>query len=293
MIGPNRIVPLASLLLVSATMGPANAQNVRHLALTAIVGKAVFFEDEPILVLVRLANVGSDTAWVLGFGAVSADVEMSVRRNGDEVPVGGVSVNYICPRQRDRCGEPLAPGKSHLSAGILQVRAGDERDAKRSLFVHHLGPGDYELRVSAYGVVAAPVTFRVRERSAAETSDLKELEAIRSMMWDRTKPPYEGALISWVARHPQDDPFLPYLLAEWLYAPSTIEVLAREANLDLDSLRVVVLRADKSSPAGAYIAQSMEGWRPEQLAGLMEPLGKSLAGEMARYLVQQRQGKQH
>jgi len=34
-------------------------------------------------------------------------------------------------------------------------------------------------------------------------------------------------------------------------------------------------------------------WRPEQLAGLMEPLGQSLAGEMARYLVPQRQGKQH
>src|SRR2546430_10209484 len=105
------------------------------------------------------------------------------------------------------------------------------------------------------------------------------------MVWDRTGPTnYEGSLIAWVARHPQDDPFLPFLLAQWLYGspPAMIEVVARQANLDLDSLRVAVLEADRSSPAGAYIAQSMAGWPPPPLAALAAPLGASLARAVGR-----------
>jgi len=106
------------------------------------------------------------------------------------------------------------------------------------------------------------------------------------MMRDQPPTPYERAQISWVARHPPDDPFLPFLLAQWLYFPGTME------GVDLDSLRSVVLRADRYSAAGAYLAQSMEGWRPEQLAAMVEPLGTSLAGEMARDLLERRQHKQ-
>src|SRR5256884_5116483 len=109
------------------------------------------------------------------------------------------------------------------------------------------------------------------------------------MVWDRTRPTnYEGSLIAWVARHPQDDPFLPFLLARWLYGPppGMIEVVARQANLDLDSLRVAVLKANSSSPAAAYIAEMMGAWRPQQLAPLAEPLGPSLAGGLARSLDQ-------
>ena len=287
MMYPKRVVPLASLLLNFIGVGQPSGGTAHDLTLTADVGKTVFFEDEPIFILLRLTNIGSDTAWVLGFAAISQVVQMSVRRNGAAVPVGGLWIDYMCPGER--CGDPLAPGKSQLTAGIVQDRAGDEIDFKRSLFTHHLRPGDYELRVNAYAVEAAPVTFRVRERGSAETRDLKELEAIRSLVWDQDKTPYEAALISWLAGHPKDDPFLPFLLAQWLYGP--IEAVAQRANLDLDTLRLVVLRADQFSPAGAYIAQSMEAWRPQQLATLVEPLGTSLAGEMARYLVERRQGK--
>ena len=210
---------------------------------------------------------------------------MSLRRDGEAVPVGGVWSDYRCPSTGERCGDPLAPGKSRLTAGILQDRAGDQKDFKRSLLRGHLVPGEYELRLGTHGAEAAPIAFHVRERSATEAKDLKELEAIQSMMRDQPPTPYEGAQISWLVRHPPDDPFLPFLLAEWLYFPGTME------GVDLDSLRSVVLRADRSSPAGAYLAQSMEGWRPEQLAAMVEPLGTSLAGEMAGYLVKRRQHK--
>lgn len=288
-----RVIPLTPLLLIAIPVVLPHHTQAEGLSLTAYVGKAVFFEDEPVFYVLRLTNVGSDTAWVFDFGANTMAVQMSVRRDGEAVPVGGIWVNYVC-RDTVRCGDPLAPGSSRLTAGILQDRAGDERDFKRSIFTHHLGPGEYEVRVGTRGVEAAPITFRVRERSAAETTELRELEAIRWTSWDRTGPTnYEGALISWVARHPQDDPFLPFMLACWLYSHGTIEALARQASLDLDSLREAVLQADRSSPAGAYIAVFMADWRPQQLAELVEPLGASLAGEMAHYLVEGMQRRQH
>ena len=286
MIYPTRVVPLASLLLISIAVERPSDGTAQGLALKAEVGKTVFFEDEPIFLLLRLTNVGSDTAWVTDFAAISMAVQMSLRRDGEPVPVGGLWIDYVCPRSGYRCGKPLAPGKSQLTAGILQDRAGDQKDFKRRLLRGHLEPGEYELRVSTHGAEAAPIAFHVRERSDTEAKDLKELEAIQSMMRDQPPTPYEGAQISWVARHPPDDPFLPFLLAQWLYFPGTME------GVDLDSLRSAVVRADRYSPAGAYLAQSMEGWRPEQLAAMVEPLGTSLAGEMARDLLERRQHKQ-
>ena len=186
MIYPTRVVPLASLLLLSIAVERPSGGTAQGLALTAEVGKTLFFEDEPIFLLLRLTNVGSDTAWVMDFAAISMAVQMSLRRDGEPVPVGGLWIDYVCPRSGYRCGKPLAPGKSQLTAGILQDRAGDQKDFKRRLLRGHLGPGEYELRVSTHGAEAAPIAFHVRERSATEAKDLKELEAIQSMM--RTSP---------------------------------------------------------------------------------------------------------
>jgi len=305
MICPNRIAPFASLLLISTVWAHANAQTAQHLTLTADIGKSVYFEDEPIFLLVRLKNVGSDTAWVLGFGAASHVVEMSVLRNGEEVPVGGVWVNYVCQR-RDRCGEALAPGSSKLSAGIVQGRAGDERDLKRSLFPHHLGPGEYELRVSAFGLEAGPVTFRVRERSVTEANDVKELEAMQQMGWDTTRVAghpraagYKAALIEWVegrARAQPDDPFLPFLLSNGLYGTGQIlwrHIQAGEVQrFDPDTsevvsqLRLEVIEANKYSIAGAYLVEALTARHLDQLAVLAERLGATPAGDMARCAVQ-------
>src|SRR5207237_3348558 len=63
------------------------------------------------------------------------------------LPILGVWWSDRWCRRADRCGDPLAPGRSHLTAEILQDRAGEDRDFKRSLFLCHLGPGEYELGV--------------------------------------------------------------------------------------------------------------------------------------------------
>lgn len=100
------------------------------------MGKRVFFEDEPIFLVLRLKSVGSDTVWI------SRPVEMSMRRDGAPVPVVVLWSDWLC-RRADRCGDPFPPGRSHLTAEILQDRAGEDMDFKRSLFLRHLGPGEH------------------------------------------------------------------------------------------------------------------------------------------------------
>src|SRR5438034_11542011 len=79
---------LTLLLLVTIAMGDPHREQTQDLALTADVGKTLFFEDEPIFLVLRLTNVGSDTIWVMDFSAISQAVQLSVRRDGGAVPVG-------------------------------------------------------------------------------------------------------------------------------------------------------------------------------------------------------------
>jgi hypothetical protein len=284
-----------SLFLITLATVRLHGAEVQQLVLTADVGRPEFFEDEPIFLLVALKNVGSDTAWVAHFALTSQALRLSVLRgDGQSVPVGGLIADRVFGR--DWRGDPIAPGRTLLHEEPLQFRVGEEREFRRSLFPMHLAPGEYEvrLRFNAHaGLIhaglltleASPITFRIRERTPAETKELTELEAIRGMAWDPTAlTHYQVAAISWVARHPRDDPFLPFLLSDWLYG---MEPVARRiARFDLDSLRVTVLEAERFSPAGAYITQTMVAWHPEQLPALAERLGTSVAGEMARYHVE-------
>lgn len=300
---------LASLFVTTLTTSRVDDGSAQQLILTADVGKTEFFEGEPIFLLVRLANLGLDTAWVSDFALVSPAVDLSVRRrDGKPVPVGGlIADTWYGAKWR---GDPVAPGRSLLSAEALQFHAGDEREYRRSLFPKHLAPGEYELRVrfhahwavaqaQALTLEAPAISFRIREGTAAEESEVKELEAIRSMAWDHF-PMYEVALIKWVARHQGGDPFLPFLLSSWLYeVEHDLERTAATATTsNLDTLRAVVLEAQKHFPAGAHMMQTMVAWHPEQLPALAERLGASYAGEMARYhleriLYAERFKKQH
>src|SRR5256885_2856143 len=113
---------LTLLLLVTIAMGDPHREQTQDLALTADVGKTLFFEDEPIFLVLRLTNVGSDTIWVMDFSAISQAVQLSVRRDGGEGSVGGFLVGLHFPDEPP-LGGSLAAGISPIYTGDVSCRA--------------------------------------------------------------------------------------------------------------------------------------------------------------------------
>jgi len=288
------------------------------LVLTAHVGKTEFFEDEPVYLLARLQNLGPDTAWVDSFGLASLDAfTISARRgDGQEVPVGGVWVNYMCLRLGACWGKPVPPGVNLLSTIVLQDIAGDGQNILRHLYAQHLAPDRYELRVEfrAHGgalgttplaVQAAPIAFRIRTRTAAEEDDVRELEAMRQTRLDTTRVDgypravrYQASLINWVEEHlseQPDDPFLPFLLSNGIYVGGKIleeQVLSGKVpRFDPDTsaivsrLRLGVIERNKRLPAGAHLVQGMSARHRGEFQTLAERFGPSPAADMARYQI--------
>ncbi len=312
---------IVTLLLTLATATPTRGL-AQQLVLTAGVDKATFFEGEPVYLLVRLQNLGTDTAWTASSDLLSPAVTLSVSRgHGKTAPVPKpVSDHFVRPSWR---GEPVPPGADFQETVVLQVIMGDEWDIRSHLFPHHLSPDQYELhldfdahwgvpRTTPLIVEAAPIVFRIRERTPAEENEVRELEAMRRMGWDTTRAGgspraagYMAALIHWVDRRlteQPDDPFLPFLLSNGMYSvgqilwkhiqageiqrfdPDTSEVVSR--------LRLAVIERDKLSIAGAHVVQAMSARHAHQLAVLAEQLGATPAGAMARAYMERTQHEQ-
>src|SRR5256884_4835037 len=215
---------------------PANGIS-QQLRLSADVGKTTFFEGEPVYLLVRLQNVGTDTAWTASSDLLSPAVTLSVSRgHGKTAPVPKpVSDHFVRPSWR---GEPVPPGADFQETVVLQVIMGDAWDIRSHLFPHHLSPDQYELhldfdahwgvpRTTPLIIEAGPIVFRIRERTSAEENELRELEAMRQMGWDTTRVQgvpraagYKAALFDWVRRRVREqpqDPLLPFLLSHGLH----------------------------------------------------------------------------
>ena len=304
--------PMAVLLFAAVATPAPKSVTAQALVLTAGVGKTTFFEDEPIYLLVRLQNVGTDTAWTYFFSLLSPAVTMSLSRgDGKPADVAKPVVDHLVrPPWR---GEPVPPGIKFLQTMVLQDIAGDEWDIRSHLLTHHLPPAQYELRVTfdahegvpgatPLTVEAAPIVFRIRERTIAEENELRELEAMRNMGWDTTRVEgtpraanYKPVLIRWVERRwgdQPDDPFLPFLLYNGLYGAGQVlwrHIQAGEVQrFDPDTsevvsgLRLAVLESQKLSIGGAYLLQAISLRHPDQMAVLAEKLGATPAGEMAR-----------
>src|SRR2546430_15670445 len=101
----------ALLLVALAAAAPRSGLAQEQLLLTADVGKTEFFEDELIYLLVRLQNVGTDTARVDFFGLLSPAVTLSVRRGHEKLVEGAKPVldvrGALC--WRGQPGSPRAP----------------------------------------------------------------------------------------------------------------------------------------------------------------------------------------
>lgn len=311
---------IAALLLAAVGMAaPRSGLPQHHLSLTADVGKSEFFEGEPIYLLVRLQNVGADTAWTDFFDLLSPAVTLSVSRGGGKAAPVAKPVADFAVHASWR-GEPVPPGASFLQTMVLQTIMGDGSDISRHLFAHHLSPDEYALhvefnahagvpRVTPLTVKAAPIVFRIRARTSAEENEVRELEAMRRMGWDTTRVAgylraagYKAALIRWVERRLSarpDDPFLPFLLDSGLYGVG--QVLARHImagelqRFDPDTsevvsrLRLAVIARHRFSTAGAHLVQGLSARHPDHLAILAEQLRATPAGEMARYHVERNQ----
>ena len=306
--------------LIMAHAAPGLAQELR---LNADVGKGEFFEGEPTYLLVRLQNVSTDTAWVTFFGLGSLPVTLSViRGDGTPVPVHMPFVDWIAPPTWR--GDPIAPGTSVLNTLVLQDLVGDQWPRRTHLFLNRLSPGQYTLHVefAAHAGVphtaplqlrAAPISFRIREGTAAEEAEVTELERMRDMPWDTTSiesdartAGYKDALLQWIDRcfaDRPDDPFLPFLLDYPVYGmgPGLMKLLEAGAlpRFDPDTsevvsrLRLEVIERQKLSTGGTRLVQILSARHPDQLAALAKSLGSTPSGEMARYQVKVSQQLQH
>lgn len=285
----------------------------QQLMFSAEVGKSEFFDGEPIYLLLRLRNISADTAWATSFGLGSLPVTFSVTRgNGNPVPVHIRPHEWIArPTWR---GNPIGPGVTIVNTLVLQDLAGDEQARRGHLFLFRLAPDQYEVRVqfSAHEGVphttplvlkAAPISFRIRERTAGDEAEVEQLESIWQMAWDTTSADgspraadFQTALIRWVeqqfAKQP-DDPFLPFLLDNGVYGVGPILMrlvgTGRVARFDPDTsdivsrLRLAVIQRQKLTTGGTRLVQALSARHPDQLAVLATSLGSSLSGEMARY----------
>jgi len=301
---------------------PGGSLAQQQLLLTTSIGKAEFFEDEPIYLLIRLQNVSRDTARTYFFNLMSSAVKLSVsRRHGtDPYLVAYVAGYGAGPSWR---GEPIAPGATIFQTWILQTVLGDEWSLRHHLSAHHLPSDEYELRLEFQAhwglptpklqVDAAPIIFRIRPRTAPEEREFATLEAMVTTAWDTTRSTasqrsaeYRRALIALIAARLQqqpDDPFLPMLLSSRVYGVGkafddddvrlgTVSRFDPDTSHIVSRLRLAVIERHKSSPAGALLVQSIARRHRDQLASIAGRLRRSIAGDIAQYEMERDQLEQ-
>jgi hypothetical protein len=306
-------------LIVGAARGSSAQQP---LVLTTSIGKAEFFEDEPIYLLIRLENRSSDTARVYVFNLMSPAVKLSVSRRHGTAPylVDYVAAYGAGPSWR---GEPIAPGATVLQTMDLQTVLGDEWSLRHHFSAHHLPPDEYELHLDYQAhwglgtpplkVEAVPIVFRIRPRTAPEDREFTALEDMVTMAWDTTHATafqrtaeFRRSLINMIAARFQqqpEDPFLPLLLSRGVHgvgkAFDDADIRAgKVSRFDPDTshvvsqLRLAVIERHKSSPGGALLVQAIARRHTDQLASLAVRLKRSIAGDMAQYEMERNQHEQ-
>lgn len=312
-----RRVTIAMICATVVTLVPTSGA-AQHLVLTADVGKTEFFEDEPVYLFARLQNLGPDTAWVDSFGLVAHNsFTISARRgDGQQVPIGGIWIDYACARSGPCRGKAVPPGANLLSTVVLQEIMGESQGMLRHFYANHLRSDRYEIRIEFHAaggalgttplsVQAAPIVFRIRMRTAAEEDEVRELEAMWQTLQDTTPVEgypravrYHASLINWVEerlREQPDDPFLPFLLYDRMYVVGKIleeqVVSGKVPRFDPDTsamvsrLRLGVIERNKRLPAGAHLVQGMSARHRGEFQTLAERLGPSPAADMARYQI--------
>jgi len=284
-------IPLA-LLLAIAPMRQSPAQ----LALSASVGKEVFFEGEPIYAVFRLTNEGPDTVWTSIFELAPDRLEASLKRSdGSVVPRYRMWVDYAFPPGWR--GMPIAPGEPRHLLVVLQNNVGDAVVPTWTMFPRKIAVGTYTFAVTFHAavdgaptalpdVVSSPVRIEVRARTPQEERSFAEVEQLMSQGWNRnTRAGYFPKLMALIrARLGQDgmDSFASFLVNDavvtgnaWGLAPSSSDVAV------LSAARLEIARKQRFEPAGAMAAIALAS-EPEPPGDLAAPLGPSLAQEVVK-----------
>ncbi len=191
---------VAILFLLAVAPARPSVGMAQQLVLTAGVEKQTFFEGEPIYLLVRLQNVGTDTAWVRPFNLFSPAVTLFAGRGyADPSPVAKPTRNYSMPPSWR--GEPIPPGTGVLNTMVLENIFGDEWDSRRHLFTHHLAPNEYELR-GVGQILWNSVQAGEVQRFDPDTSEV--VSRLRLAVIGRRRGSNEGAHLvqALTARHP-------------------------------------------------------------------------------------------
>lgn len=284
------------LLFAPATVALA----AQRLTLEARLGKAEFFEGEPIFVLFELRNDGTDSAWISHFGLAYGNLAAVLRRSDRAVLEDVGPIADFFPGSGWR-GLPLGPSESIFAPAVLQDRWGEAGPSAPNVFLHHLGAGEYELqaRFDAHtalgypggggGVSASPVRFRIRNRTGTEEALFTEVKRIRDMAWDRAaRSRYLQTLMTWVVQRAQSstaDPYLAFLLHNGLQTARAIGQRPDAGTVALVAqTRAAVIERQRSEPAASYLITAIAADTPELLDALVERLGASLAGSVGRAL---------
>src|SRR5947208_4958810 len=194
---------LTSLLLLTGS--PAVSQDLR---LRAVLNKELYYESEPIYLLLELTNGSRDTAWVAPHEMAYQNMVVTiVRDDGIRVPKHGLIADGVVARGWR--GIPIAPGEHAYQTTVIQDWWGEDPVRGSRLFRRRLGPGRYELRATfdAYRglpipplhIEAPPVRFAIRSATPSEALMIRQVDSIRRLAWDpATRAQAAHALIKWV-----------------------------------------------------------------------------------------------
>jgi len=247
-------------------VGMASAAHGQSVHLSARLNGSVFFEGEPIYLLVELHNTGPDTVWITPIDFVSGELRGWVMHNEERVPEFVVTADWVYGP--DYKGVGLAPGESTYATQGLLSRWGYPGDLYETLFLQNLPPGDY---IFSAALVPVPrrggvnqrlatqlVPFSVRSRSATEEQVYRAVQRLGEVKASAgRRAGFLTELIAWCRDRltvDSADLFVPYLMrggvaiaAGMLLRPSpsqTSEILG---------LQSAVARRHRSSPAGAFL----------------------------------------
>jgi len=289
------VTVLLGVALFNLLGAPVELHGSPHVELRLYLGKAVFFDQEPIYAVFELSNNGIDTAWISPFG-LTYPALTPVLSSGAGSPVARLASVSDYVTVRGWRGVPVAPGERLYAIGVLQDEWGAADSVAQGLFMRHLSPGSYDLSatfVSEVGsdvgraIHAQPVRFSIRERTHSEETLYREVKQLTRMAWDRQeRPRYLVALQAWVSERllakDVENPYLAFALHNGVQIAKAVGSWPDAASAArLASLRMAVIDAQRSMPAGAYAVDAGYADRPELVPPLAPALGQSLAGSVA------------